>query len=131
MNLINLFSRMHISDFIIGTGDIPKIQITDLNLENEIINMIYSYGFILVFCFIALNLNTFLGAIKNGFIGKLKNTNQNKFFLINPFILIVVLMESIHFGQVFNMPDIALVAFLSGIISQSSINRDQKQFAKK
>ena len=51
MNLINLFSRMHINDFIIGTGDIPKIQITDLNLENEIINMIYSYGFILVFCF--------------------------------------------------------------------------------
>ena len=118
-NFIVMFSRVNLNEFLFGTVDLGKIRLIDLDLENEILNFIYCYGLIFFAAFASLNLRTVYLSSK-AYGNKILLNYQNNNYLYNSLFLFVVLIDSIHFGQTFNISDISIIGFMTGLLSQAS-----------
>jgi len=115
-NTFQVFSRMNLFEFIFGTGDVSKLRLSNLLMENEIINIIYTYGFIFFASLTYLNFQTIILYIRNSHLINL-NKNRNQ-FVISCSIITLFIVEGLHFGRFFSMPDISIIAFLTGTLNQ-------------
>ena len=118
IDLSNTFQvfKMNLFEFIFGTGDVSKLRLSNILMENEIINIIYTYGFIFFAPLTYLNFQTIILYIRNSHLINL-NKNRNQ-FVISCSIITLFIVEGLHFGRFFSMPDISIIAFLTGTLNQ-------------
>ncbi len=121
-NFVVMFSRINFNEFLFGTVDIGKTRLNDLDLENEILNFAYCYGIIFFAAFATLNLRTIYLSSK-AYGNKILKNYKNNLYLYNSLFLFVVLVDSLHFGQTFNIPDISIIALMTGLLSQASFEK--------
>ena len=115
-NTFQVFSHINLLEFVFGSGDISKARLNAILLENEIVNIIYTFGFLFFASLTYLNFKTIFLYLENyHFI----NFNENrKQFVISGSIIMLFIFEGLHFGRFFSMPDISIIAFLTGTLNQ-------------
>ena len=119
-NSFQIIKRMDTIQFLFGSLDISKLNLRDIDLENEIINVFYCYGLIFMIALITLNFQTFILFNRAKKISELNLLQVGDYLFLPPIFLLAVFVDVLHFGQSFNLPDIALISFLTGMCSNST-----------